>query len=565
MSLIPSALNNDATNHDVYGKDGVQPVYYERGLWKTWSMDEIYLGEQGTGKYVPKELDHVVKPKTNERWYVKSLPKTTLVPELEPLGFSNNMVLSSTDLLFSTAPGSPSQAVRVFIDDTVYPYRLDVDAFAQIRQVQAAYVKLIYGPLYGEHEIISQVLDATGNLVTDKVSLSLTALEPGWTNYSIKTVDPCYTNRKFRNGDLLTLVVYSQSGHVLSTAPLAVVNSNTIRDLNQPLRYIRSIGIESPYLSETEPNLLLLPLNWTTASMNMMGVLHYSDGRIVKLPIDGRKFKLIGGDQLLSNIPSHEFDMSLNYLLDPTEAAAPEIATFSRSIPFPLRVRITEINNSYTAKLFGVLFFDKTVNVYRLRWWMLNMDRREAYEVTSLVKTAANSQVFNGSLFGVVQRIQVTLNLRDVFPTIKPFYHTQVADITIYGLPTDYRAPWNIKNHHLDERAYGGGLNAEITSPTALTLKGRAATQTEWLEKTYSTLYTLVEDPNNPALRIKPSHVVVQYKTASVRVPITDWDRTVNMGVELVDGETVTLTWVKETASGDMYLAVGGLVLIDVE
>lgn len=557
--------NDDAVNHDVYGSDGVQPIYYQGRMFWTYEIDEIYTGGPGKGKYVPNEKSHVVRYNTNERWYVKSLDKTTLIPELEPLGYSNNMVLSSTDLLFSAGPGDSSKAIRIYLDTTVYPYRLDVDAFAQIRQVQAAYAKIIYGPLYGEHEVISMMLDATGNLVSDRIPLSVCALEPGWTNYSIKTVDPCFTNRKFKNGDMLTLLVYSQSGHVLSSTPLSVVNSNTIRDLNQPLRYIRSIGIESPYLSETEPNLLLLPLNWTRASMNMVGVVHYSDGKTVKLPIDERKFKLVGGDQLLSNIPTHEFDMSLNYMLDPTEAAAPEIATFSRSIPFPLRVRITEINNSHTAKLFGCLFFDKVVNIYRLRWWLLNMDRRESIEVTSHVKVAANSPAFNGSLFGTVQRLQVTLNLRDVFPTIKPFYHTQVADITIYGLPTDYNTPWIIKNHHLDEKTYGGALHAEITAPTALSLKSRCADQAEWLDRFYYQLYPLVEDPNNPALKVKPTHVLVKYKTTETRIPVTDWDHAIQMGVVLETGGTVQLTWIKETATGDLYLAAGGTTLTDVE
>ena len=104
----------DATNHSVVGTDGIVPSYNPEGLWKTWAVNEIYLGEEGEKRYVPKINDHVIDPVKNIRWLVTELNQLTLIPTLEPLGNYNSIGLSSTDLLFATGPGWPSQNYRVY-------------------------------------------------------------------------------------------------------------------------------------------------------------------------------------------------------------------------------------------------------------------------------------------------------------------------------------------------------------------------------------------------------------------------------------------------------------------
>ena len=222
-------------------------------------------------------------------------------------------------------PGWPSQNYRVYFDEGVYPYRLDTGCFLTIRTVNAAYVKFIYGSMYGDHDVISKVYDAAGNFVTDKVGLDLVEIEPGaGTNYHIKSIKPFNATRKFKNGDTITALIYSQEGHLLGHTPLVVAESNMLRSQNAPIDYITSITLDSPYLSESDSNMLLLPLNWNKNSMNIEGVVNYSSGRKVKLPIDTRKFTLRGLGQLISSIPNQEYDMVLHYKLDVGEASIVE-------------------------------------------------------------------------------------------------------------------------------------------------------------------------------------------------------------------------------------------------
>ena len=52
------------SNSLVVGLDGVVPIYNPAGLWQWWSLDSVYVGQQGSEKYVPKVSDYVIDPGT---------------------------------------------------------------------------------------------------------------------------------------------------------------------------------------------------------------------------------------------------------------------------------------------------------------------------------------------------------------------------------------------------------------------------------------------------------------------------------------------------------------------
>lgn len=553
---------NDSQNHNVVGSDGIQPIYQPLELFRMWDVDVLFQrGQQGIGKYIPKAKDWAVDRETGARWRVDNFDPVELTYDLVPFGNNINMALTTEDLLFAQAPGWPSEAYRIYLDSTVFPYRLDVDTFCVIRQVNAAYAKIIHGPLHGPHEVISKMYDANGNFITENVPLSLTALEQGWTNYSWKCIDTCFTNKKFQDGDVLTVVIYSQDGHMLSFTNLAVVNSNFMRDLNAPRRVIKNIRAKSPFLSETDPQRLLIPLNWNKASMNVEGVVQYNDGSEVTLPIDGRKFQLGGWQQILSSIPGQEVDLVLRYIMDVNESAAPEVIAFNNGIPFPMRAEVVQANNSYSLKLYPYPVWNPNTSSYSLRWFMVNLDRQFVREVTGYVKPAANGQVFNGALFGVVQRIQVSLNIREVVSTYKPFIHTQVAEITLYGTPNNFPTPWVVLSNLTDNIPYGGNLRAKYEGIKSLSVHNDIDTYQEWLQRLYLNLFPISETPEDSASIVKPTHFIIKHKTQEVTVPVDQWEETISFLEDVVNHETIYITWVRETSSGYLYLAVGALIV----
>ena len=549
----------DTTNHNVVGTDGIIPSYNPEGLWKTWALNEIFTGDVGSKRYVPKINDHVIEPVTNTRYRVKSLNQITLVAELETIGGNNSLALSSTDMLFATGPGWPSQAYRIFLDDTVFPYRLDIDAFLSIRTVNAAYAKIVYGSVFGSHEVISQVFDAAGVFVTDKVGLDLLAVEPGWENHHIKSVKTCNCVKKFVNGDTLSVVTYSSDGHVLNTTSLSVVNSNFIRDLNSPRKYITHISLRSPFVSETNPELLLLPLNWTKASMNIMGVVHYSNGSEAELPIDGRKFTLRGLDQLLSSIPGHDFDMELHYALEPTESTYHETSSFNNGINTHIRVRLVDSNFSYSVKLFAYPHWDTASQGFKLKWFMFNLERNFFKDVSGNVKFASSSNLFDGYSFGSTQRLQVTLNLRDVIPTYKPFVHTQIVEVSLYGRPTDFPTPWTVKHNLTDKRAFGGGLKAIRLFPNTISIKSLQQNYEEWLTRLYKETFPLSETPEDNTFFIEPSHFQIVHGGRTTCFPIESWSEDLVLPEVVNMYDNVYIVFTKKISSGEIFLSMAAL------
>lgn len=550
---------SDSTNHNVIGTDSILPAYNPEGLWKTWAVNEIYTGGQGKNRYVPKVNDHVIEPVTNTRYRVKSLDQTNLLAELEALGGNNSLALTSTDMLFASGPGWPSQAYRVYLDNTIFPYRLNVDSFLSIRSVNAAYAKIIYGSIYGEYEVVSKVYDGSGHLLTDQVGLDLLAVEPGWQNYHIKALKTCHCTRNFENGDVLTVVTFSADGGILNMTPLSVVNSNFIRDLNAPQRYITHISVQSPFVSETNPELILLPLNWTKSSMNMMGVLHYSDGSQAVLPIDGNKFTLQGIDQLLSSIAGHEIDMVLHYALEPTEATYHETASFNNGISTNLRVRMIDANYSYSVKLFVFPYWDVVYQGYRLKWYLFNLERNVYREVTGNVKFAANSTLFDGHQFGVSQRLQVSLNLRDIMPTFKPFVHTQIVEISLYGTPQDYPTPWLSKHNVTDAKPFGAALKALRVSNYVVNLKSGIATYPVWLTKLYKETYPLSEAPAELDALVTPTHFHLINGGQTTVFEVSKWGDNLTLPAAVTMYSNIYIVFSKQTSVGELFLSIAAL------
>lgn len=551
---------SDSTNHNVVGNDGIKPSYAPEGLWQIWSIDQIYRGENGRGLHVPKVKDHVVEPLTGTTYYVKSLSER-LIPELELLSGTNSVTMNSTDLLFSVGPGVASQNYRLYYDETVFPYRLDVSAFLTIRSVQAAYAVAYYGPIQGNSEPISFVMDASGALASNRVPLETLPPPSGdYANYRFKSVAPFYTNKRLVNGDQVTLGLYSVSHHLVGHTVLTVTESGHMRPSNAAVKYITHIGVRSPFLADYDPSILELPMGWNKGSMNITGQVHYSDGTVVEHNIDGRRMALNGIDQVLASIPDHFMDLNLVYFVPEGEVSIHESSVNSRTVNFPMRVKVTQAQNSYSAKLYAIPTWNGSNSVYRLRWLMLNLERNMYYDVTDHVRPAANSPLFDGLLYGELQRFQVTLNLRDVFPTYKPYIHTQVVEVSLYGRPSDFESPWSIRQAVTDPRLYRN-VYAKIVDSDSISIANNLSDQADWLERLYENSQPLSEYPDIPNVYPSPTHFIVQIGNQNLEFPISYWNRSIRVGTNFQPHDTINVIFVRQTTTAKLYLSFAPMIL----
>lgn len=562
----------DEFNHDVVGKDGIKPSYNPEGRWNPGiALHELYQGENGgrddgTGKKVPLYVgnvrDYVTDVYNHVDYYIKALNLETLVPELELRRQSGN-ILTPVDILTARGPSFGAADCKITIDTSVFPHRLDTSPFLEINSVEASYAKIIKGPLNGAHRVVGFMATTAGQLVDDVIPLDLIrAVADGVTNYHQKNVRVCYCNEKFSNGDILNVVLYSSGGKALSENQLVVVDSSFVRDGNAPREYIKAVYVESPYLSPSNPFVLEVPVGWTNSSINMIGVIEYQNGRKVKLPLDDKKFYLEGLNQLLSSIAGQTMSWVLKYRLDPGEQSMQNALSVTGVVPQVYRVKVVKPNNSYNVKIYAFPVWNATVNGYRLRYFLVNLERNMLQDVTAAIRVVDGTAAFDGFSYGFTQRIQVALNLQDVSSTYKPFVFTQILEVTLYGTPGERRDPWIVKQSHQDTASIGKDIWAQkSTDGRTFSVKGRFTTKEDWLQALFHNGFPLLSDPNIPKSYPLPTHFMVGYGGKYEEYAIDEWDKDLVFPSTFETHRNLELVWKHKTATEDLIISVTSILI----
>lgn len=549
-------------NGAVVGTDGNSPIYQPDGRWCWWSIAEVYTGVAGLHKYVPKVLDFVIDPSNYTVYRVEHLDPVTLIPTLLEIRPANmSFSISETDVLFGVGPGTQSDTYRVYIDTSVLPHILAVDIRLKVGGSMASYAKIFKGADLGDTgHVISKVYDNSGNFISENVPLELVAID-SHVNYSIKTISVCHAIEDLVDGEIVTAVIYNDNGHVVSKRQLLVENTSFIRSLNVSQKFVSHISIETPFISPTLDHVIEFPLNIPLNALNIMGLVHYSNGDILRLPVDGTKFRMYGLEQYLSTIVGQKVDLVLSYGLSVEEVAYGGVTSDGHFITEPYSLETINPNNSYTVKLFGYpKWIDDSVG-YIMQWWLFNLDRNVFFDVTPYVKWAENTGAFDPKGYGYMQRKAVSINLRDISGSFKPFVHTQLVEIVLNGRPNDLENPWTVSHESVSNRpSYGASLFAKKVNNTTVNIGANISEFVDWKQKVYLQAYPLLDrtiEINPPS----PTHFVLTYAGTSIEYLITDWNVDLNLGINLPQYSTVSIRFVKRTASGDMQLGISCMIV----
>lgn len=467
--------NTPNTQHlTVVGTDGQVPVYEPDGVWKIWGYHEVYFGKEGKNKYVPKVGDYVEDTTLGKTYIVIAVDKLTLIPTLrDKRNEVETDMLHPDDKYLVTGRVSRAETFRVFLDTSVTPFTMTIDSRYTVKGSWNHHFCLFHGDyLTANAKPISMIFDNRGTLLTQDIPLELVAM-PSHVNHAIKSPQPFHTNVELPDGELVTGVVYNDAGGVVSIRQFVVENTAVIRQRDLAQKYVVDITLESPFMSEADPNVLLYPLNTTLNSLNLFGVVHYSDGSKRRLPVDGTKFSVLGLQSYIASIISYPFEFDLKYNLDTDEAGVslqPGIhlgGMNSRNGKFMTRHysgRVVKPDNMYTVKLYGYPEWNKQTESYDLRWFMMDLTRSGYVDVTPYVSYNSTAATFNGTSYGLNQRLSVSLNLRDVNPQYKNYIHTQVVDIQLRRPASDKTGyPWSV-GFSISQQEYFGVDNwAECT------------------------------------------------------------------------------------------------------
>lgn len=553
---MTNAFNN------VVGSDGQVPVYNPEGRWCWWSITEIFTGGPGLNKYIPKVKDYVIDPETFTTYIVKSLDPVTLIPTLQEIRPANmSFSFTETDILFGVGPGTQADTYRVYVDRSVLPHVMAVDARLKVAGSMTSHAKIFKGATVSDQgHVISKVYDSGGQFVSENVPLELVAID-SHVNYSIKCVSVCHTTEELNDGEVVTIVFYSDTGHVVSKRQLLVENSSFIRQAGASSRYVSHISLASPFLSATLDGTIEFPLNIPINALNLMGRVHYSNGQVVELPVDGTKFRMLGLEQFTSNIVGQKVPLVLSYALGNDEASYAGVGTGNKYVTEPYNLLVVNPNNSYTVKLFGYPFWVNETVGYQMRWWMLNLDRNIVFEVTQYVQFDQNTGPFDPKGYGILQRKSVSLNLRQVSAAFKAFVHTQSVEIVLNGIPDPTHTPWTVSHEaNVSRPSYGQDLFAKKISDSVVNLSCGLTDYVEWKQRVFGATFPLV-NPNTEIAPPTPTHVIVQNGPLTAEFPVSSWDSNISLPGSLVPYSTLVLRFVKRTASGDMNLAISALMV----
>lgn len=548
-------MSNDAIG--IVGVDGGTPVYQPNQRWTMWSIHDIYRGELGNNKFIPKVNDFVVEPETGVMYRVTDLNNITFVPELTPVTLKQTVTVD--EIVSSTRDN-----YRVYFDKSINPYTLKVDGLLRVYSTTASYARVYQGPFIEPNKIISRRHDNNGNFVGHDIPLQLVAYN-SHDNYAIKSIPTCNTSAELVDGEVCTVVVFDANGKVVSKVSCIAEETTYVAQAYAEQKYITQIFLKSVFIDTMNSNEIHYPVNLPVPSFNPIGVVQYNDGSQIEYPVDGNKFRLYGMDQFVSTIVGHKVPLVLSYRMDENESALASTDTDNHYITRPYDLIVSNPNRSYNVKLFVYPVWRDAINGYGYKAFLMNLDRSILYDVTNLISLATNSASFSPLAYGITQRLTFTIDLAKVSGIYNHFLHVQTVDIILRGPANDPSVTniWEVGSQVPTTTPYfGTNLRAQRDNVTGAKVRidNNLPTVQRFVQEFYRTLSPLF----NPLTELEapePTHIEVCYLNEVIRVGISDYRQEFVFSTPIPLYSNVDIIFYKETISGFLKLGIASLTV----
>ena len=552
----------------VVGTDGVAIVYNPDQRWQEWNIDEIYMGLTGLGKYIPKVKDIVndIQGSRIIRKIVTEIHPTTLIPTLVDEDLTPTTPdLTPDQVLLGINGQSQNKTFRVYLDNSVTPHRLTVDSRMTANGSMNTSAKVFLGSdtTAATGVVISRMYDNTGALISENIPLELVATG-GINNIAIKAIVPFYTNYDLPTGELVTAVFYDDAGFVTYFEQLTIEQTAFIRSTDKHQEAVISIKLESPFITDSNSRLISIPSGTTIDSLNLVGVVTYSSGREQKYPVDGTKFVIFGLDSYVASSPGYIADVLVKYTLDNNEVNYSSTNGAVRFISEIYRVQTVSSNTVYNLKLFIYPYWVSNIVGYQLKWYLYNLSRNIFFDATASVIINPANSVFNPNLYGTLQRLNVSVNARDVDASFSNFNHVQTVDIVLSKTGLERVNNWSVGYSPTQVPRYGIDTNATAeniaTNTWHVDVSTGANTQAAWLEKLYFRTQPLF-DPNVESGPMTPNFFRVIIDGITNEYPLSQWNSKLTFVGAIRNNTTAYVQFIKRTPDNDFELAIAGLPL----
>ena len=548
----------------------ITPIVDRSRRFTHFKMDEIYTGPTGTGRWVPNVDDMVTDWEQGFYRVVAVDHERTNLSYLQKINF-NTMGggMDDSDYAVVTGVGSNSNSFRIYVDTKTVPHTLAVDSRTTFYG-DNAYIKVFKGTdtSAATGKVISAIINSNGKVVSENIPLVLTTV-PNGTNVNEKTPQTAWCSETVKDGDVVTVVTYTNAGQITSRDKFIISESNLIRSLDQAGVYVNNIELLSPFLSKTDARLIECPINLLASSLNFQAKVTYSDNKSRVDLIDGLKWNIAGLDMFISSQIGKMDRVLLTYKLAPEELAFDASAALpERIVRREYRIKTIDIDTYYAVKLFAVPVWNATSALYSLKWYLYNLERSDIIDVTNFVEYATTSPKFVGNKYTGSQKLLVSFNLQHLGASYSYYVHTQVVVVDLKAPGSTKAAAQYYTIAYADDLLYGErvrGLYAtdEVNAGKfKLDISCGYTDPASWLNANYRTLAPLNYDkveitaPN-------PTHARVVIGTdAWVReIPIEEITNPIrNINVTMSQGVSVRVELFRRESGKDSRLATAPIL-----
>lgn len=546
-------------------------VRHENDRFRHYSLEELFMGP-GTGATVPNVGDQVTDRKVGI-YFVSSIdpdPQNP-VPSLELVQRFNNSSSFNADsesLITAFSMYDPSAATVVFVDDTVNPITATID------ERWRSFVGASHGILFlgtdtsaDKGVVISARYNDTGNFVSN--SIPYETIDERAPN--VRRPKTFNLTRPVTGQTIVTLVDYNAAGDVVGKRPFLVELSSFIRPSNDSDIQLTGFRLNSVLIDPENTQRILNPINTPLDTSTFSVTLDYSDGSTVEnLPIDGSKIIMHGINNFNSSQLGLPVNINVSYYPSEDEPYISPNGGDRAHITNSYSLANVVDNTSFALKLFVIPEFVSTISGYKLRWYLLNLERdifAEVTDMTTVMLSNFNNSAFNGKRYGEVQTLDASIVMDDILPGLYPGHiHSQRINLVLEVPGTVTSSPWTIDYILTGSYILGNGEVASCsnTGNGIVNITNGYTSFNEWLFELYN-LSAPLYDSKIEDTEPDPTHFIVSYEGVEKEVAIADWDENIVMpeGTPVMEpNKTLHITWLTKTVDGDLYHATTGLLTV---
>lgn len=539
----------------------------------------LFIGDVWDPDTMPADdISKYVVPK--EGWLVWSLNDSELQwyyvykvyqnkSELKPCALvtEESDTTEDQDVIFGTKGGPLAGEGIMGIDYSVRPPRASIDS--TIMRPGATHAYLFLGEnldIDNGAKIISAVYDASSNLISNKIPVELAAIN----NYTNKMI---YVTSEFSvtlgsdmlvNGTRATLVFFNGEQPILPSQRIVIQQNSYLRNRELGVRYVKDIELVSPWFTDANaPDKIVLPITTPLSGIVFSAAVHYSNGDIDERVVNGDQFQLLGTDEFRPSYPGQRAELTLVYTLADDEQfyiANPGVNGRKTRV---YDIVAGNVQGAYAPKIYTFPYWESQGSVWSLKHFFYNLDRKEFVEVTTKTRISESSPAFKPSTYNTFQTLTFLLTLRDVSSSYNSTIYKQTTTIVLYNNVNGPGRRWGVQFE---------GASAVYDSLFAKTVNNNAGTtinltngftnQADWLTALYWSVIPSFDQWNEEKA---PTPTKLYFMLADGRkwpITLANWNKNLNVGINLVNGQTGFLCWVKEDGTGnEAQLAMTGVVI----